>query len=40
MSMLVSIGVGNRQDDPVDVLNQVSLSDVNHQLMDGVEGGR
>lgn len=39
MSMNVSIRVGNRQDDPVDVTHQVFFRDVNHQFVDGVKSG-
>lgn len=38
MSVDVTVRVGNWKNDPVDVIHEVMFSDVNHQLLDGVEG--
>lgn len=36
----VSIGVGDGQDDPINVLDEVWFSNVNHQLVDSVKSYR
>lgn len=40
MCVYITVRVGDRQHDPVNILEEVLLRDVNNQSVDGVEGRR
>lgn len=40
MCVHITVRVGDRQHDPVNILEEVLLRDVNNQSVDGVEGRR